>query len=414
MPATIRLTASIKDVNAALSWVREVRPDKITLALDAQRGTAEFRCLSKVGSFAPGYREYPIVCQSVRGSRSKGSPSKVSVYLASPNHLKDALKLAKYAEDTCTITVSYDANNTPKSVKLHAGKHTVLPLAFDGVSRSPRPKMATLGSVASKNLVNALKSARSIVKRDDPNKLYTLFKLNQAKQQLEIFANSSAAPMATALFYSTPFNENADDGDFNTQMLSTLSDGIAISPEPHNFNGESTEIIASGEMLGFKDSETGAIALYSKRAIVEGNVATIRAFFENVERATFTSSVEVDLGSLKEAIVTSAAANPNHPTAHVALRNDGTVLVKVGDWVTELVAVDGGVNVVPLVANVNYRSFIDFVTPRIQRNTTVSFLPESGKGNVSRGTACHVSDDGDGRLLVVTICDNVETKNEKA
>lgn len=414
MPATIRLTASIKDVNAALSWVREVRPDKITLALDAQRGTAEFRCLSKIGSFAPGYREYPIVCQSVRGSRSKGSPSKVSVYLASPNHLKDALKLAKYAEDTCTITVSYDANNTPKSVKLHAGKHTVLPLAFDGVSRSPRPKMATLGSVASKNLVNALKSARSIVKRDDPNKLYTLFKLNQAKQQLEIFANSSAAPMATALFYSTPFNENADDGDFNTQMLSTLSDGIAISPEPHNFNGESTEIIASGEMLGFKDSETGAIALYSKRAIVEGNVATIRAFFENVERATFTSSVEVDLGSLKEAIVTSAAANPNHPTAHVALRNDGTVLVKVGDWVTELVAVDGGVNVVPLVANVNYRSFIDFVTPRIQRNTTVSFLPESGKGNVSRGTACHVSDDGDGRLLVVTICDNVETKNEKA
>lgn len=414
MPATIRLTASIKDVNAALSWVREVRPDKITLALDAQRGTAEFRCLSKIGSFAPGYREYPIVCQSVRCSRSKGSPSKVSVYLASPNHLKDALKLAKYAEDTCTITVSYDANNTPKSVKLHAGKHTVLPLAFDGVSRSPRPKMATLGSVASKNLVNALKSARSIVKRDDPNKLYTLFKLNQAKQQLEIFANSSAAPMATALFYSTPFNENADDGDFNTQMLSTLSDGIAISPEPHNFNGESTEIIASGEMLGFKDSETGAIALYSKRAIVEGNVATIRAFFENVERATFTSSVEVDLGSLKEAIVTSAAANPNHPTAHVALRNDGTVLVKVGDWVTELVAVDGGVNVVPLVANVNYRSFIDFVTPRIQRNTTVSFLPESGKGNVSRGTACHVSDDGDGRLLVVTICDNVETKNEKA
>lgn len=414
MPATISLTASVKDVNAALSWVREVRPDKITLALDAQSGTAEFRCLSKIGSFAPGYREYPIVCQSVRGSRSKGSPSKVSVYLASPNHLKDALKLAKYAEDTCTITVSYDANNTPKSVKLHAGKHTVLPLAFDGVSRSPRPKMATLGSVASKNLVNALKSARSIVKRDDPNKLYTLFKLNQAKQQLEIFANSSAAPMATALFYSTPFNENTDDGDFNTQMLSTLSDGIAISPEPHNFNGESTEIIASGEMLGFKDSETGAVALYSKRAIVEGNVATIRAFFENVERATFTSSVEVDLGSLKEAIVTSAAANPNHPTAHVALRNDGTVLVKVGDWVTELVAVDGGVNVVPLVANVNYRSFIDFVTPRIQRNTKVSFLPEPGKGNVSRGTACHVSDDGDGRLLVVTICDNVETKNEKA
>lgn len=414
MPATISLTASVKDVNAALSWVREVRPDKITLSLDAQAGTAELRCLSKIGSFVPGYREHPIICESVKGSRSKGSPSKVSVYLASPNHLKDALKLAKYAEDTCTITVSYDANNTPKSVKLHAGKHTVLPLAFDGVSRSPRPKMATLGSVASKNLVNALKSARSIVKRDDPNKLYTLFKLNQSKQQLEIFANSSAAPMATALFYSTPFNENADGGDFDTQMLSTLSDGIAISPEPHNFNGESTEIIASGEMLGFKDSETGAVALYSKRAIVEGNVATIRAFFENVERATFTSSVEVDLGSLKEAIVTSAAANPNHPTAHVALRNDGTVLVKVGDWVTELAAVDGGVNVVPLVANVNYRSFIDFVTPRIQRNTKVSFLPESGKGNVSRGTACHVSDDGDGRLLVVTICDNVETKNEKA
>lgn len=414
MPATISLTASIKDVNAALSWVREVRPDKITLALDAQSGTAELRCLSKIGSFAPGYREHPIVCESVRGSRGKGSPSKVSVYLANPNHLKDALKLAKYAEDTCTITVSFDTKNAPKSVKLHAGKHTVLPLAFDGVSRSPRPKMATLGSVASKNLVNALKSARSIVKRDDPNKLYTLFKLNQSKQQLEIFANSSAAPMATALFYSTPFNESADSNDFKSQMLSTFDDGIAISPEPHNFNGESTEILASGEMLGFKDLETGAIALYSKRAIVEGNVATIRAFFENVERATFTSSVEVDLGSLKEAIVTSAAANPNHPTAHVALRNDGTVLVKVGDWVTELVAVDGGVDVVPLVANVNYRSFIDFVTPRIQRNTKVSFLPESGKGNVGRGTACHVSDDGDGRLLVVTICDSVETKNEQA
>lgn len=257
MPATISLTASVKDVNAALSWVREVRPDKITLALDAQSGTAELRCLSKIGSFAPGYREHPIICESVKGSRGKGSPSKVSVYLANPNHLKDALKLAKYAEDTCTITVSFDTKNAPKSVKLHAGKHTVLPLAFDGVSRSPRPKMATLGSVASKNLVNALKSARSIVKRDDPNKLYTLFKLNQSKQRLEIFANSSAAPMATALFYSTPFNESADDNDFKSQMLSTFNDGIAISPEPHNFNGESTEILASGEMLGFKDLETG-------------------------------------------------------------------------------------------------------------------------------------------------------------
>lgn len=413
MPATISLTASVKDVNAALSWVREVRPDKITLSLDAQAGTAELRCLSKIGSFVPGYREHPIICESVKGSRGKGSPSKVSVYLANPNHLKDALKLANYAEDVCMIKVFFDANNTPKSVKLHAGKHTVLPLAFEGASRSPRPKMVSLGSVASKNLVNALKSARSIVKRDDPNKLYTLFKLNQSKQQLEIFANSSAAPMATALFYSTPFNKNADDSDSKPQLLDAFCGGIAISPEPHNFNGESTEIIASSEMLGFKDSATGAIALYSKRTIVEGNVATIRAFFENVERATFTSSVEVDLGRLKEVIATSAAANPNHPTVHVALRNDGMVLVKVGDWVTELAAVDGGADVVPLVANVNYRSFIDFVTPRIQRNTKVSFLPESSKGNIGRGTACHVSDDGDGRLLVVTICDSVETKNEK-
>ncbi len=48
MPATISLTASVKDVNAALSWVREVRPDKITLSLDAQAGTAELRCLSQI------------------------------------------------------------------------------------------------------------------------------------------------------------------------------------------------------------------------------------------------------------------------------------------------------------------------------------------------------------------------------
>ena len=118
MSQKISLTATVKNVSVALKWILDMKATSVTLTIDPENNTAEFRHSSKMGELIPGYREHPIICEGTKGAR------KVSVYLDSPDQLSKALKLAdieKTADKTCTITVTLSDTGSVQSVRMTAG-----------------------------------------------------------------------------------------------------------------------------------------------------------------------------------------------------------------------------------------------------------------------------------------------------
>ena len=66
MSQKISLTATVKNVSVALNWILDMKATSVTLTIDPENNTAEFRHSSKMGELIPGYREHPIICEGTK------------------------------------------------------------------------------------------------------------------------------------------------------------------------------------------------------------------------------------------------------------------------------------------------------------------------------------------------------------
>lgn len=409
---TTSLTANIADVSAAFRWVADVKAKEITLSIDPTTGTAEIRHTSSMDEPTPGYHEHPIRNAQITGER------KVSAHLPFPDQLKYALKCATLAqEEECTITATLTVSDTGgtkiESVRLTAGKHNSSPLDVSTLSRTPKPKMVTVGSVPTQNINNGIRVARSIKHREDITGLFVVFKLNNETSQLEILTSSTIPANAVALIYSAPFQgmvtESEDVVDFKNQLAA----GLAILPETRSFTGEHVELVLADNLFGFRDTETGAVALYSTRAVAPDAIPTFRKFFTKLRNLKLEQTYEMNLAVLKEALLTmaSASATSNITQATLNFQKEGDVLLHLDTWTTELDAKVTSDTSVPLEVVGDYRTLIQFVTARTSAVGNIGFLPQPSTDE-AKNYAIQTTPDGAGELLVVSRCISVTPQEQ--
>lgn len=405
MSQKISLTATVKNVSVALKWILDMKATSVTLTIDPENNTAEFRHSSKMGELIPGYREHPIICEGTKGAR------KVSVYLDSPDQLSKALKLAdieKTADKTCTITVTLSDTGSVQSVRMTAGANNAI-LDTSKLSRSAKPNISTIGSVPSENINNGIRIARSINHRDDPSGRYVIFKLNDSNQ-LEVMTSASVPMNAVALIYTAPFISQLDMDEESRFAFNSLKTGISITPELHHFTAEHTELIRgeSGNFtaFGFRDTNTGAIALYTDRDVKPEAIKSFRSFFTNLSAIELSRKLEIDMVNLKETLLTMSSVNSDVTEADIDMLETGKVLVNLGGWVTELTATNQDKSLKSITARVDYRAFTQFVTARTSRTATIGFQPISEIEDI-KDLAIHTSTDGGGSLFVVCQCHEV-------
>ena len=381
MSTKITLTATIQNVSTALKWILDMRATSVTLTIDPDSNKAEFRHTSKMGELIPGYREHPITCEKITGDR------KVSVCLDSPDQLSKALKLAnieKTDNKLCTIIVKLTDTGSVDSVKMTAGANNAV-LDTSKLSRSKKPHISVIGSVPSSNINNSIRIARSINHRDDPSGRYVIFKLNE-ENQLEVMTSASVPMNSVALIFT---------------------------PELHNFTAEHTELICGSNenflAFGFRDTETGAIALYTDRDVKPEAIQSFRSFFTKLSSLELSRQLEIDMGHLKETLLTMSSVNNDVTEADIDMLEDGKVLVRLGDWITELTATNKDESPKAITARVDYRAFTQFVTARTGRTATIGFQPTPPSPSTA-DLAIHTSDDGGGHLFVVSQCHKVQDK----
>lgn len=408
MSTKITLTATIQNVSTALKWILDMRATSVTLTIDPDNNKAEFRHTSKMGELIPGYREHPITCEKITGNR------KVSVYLDSPDQLSKALKLAnieKTDNKVCTIIVKLTDTGSVESVRMTAGANNAV-LDTSKLSRSKKPHISVIGSAPSSNINNSIRIARSINHRDDPSGRYVIFKLNE-ENQLEVMTSASVPMNSVALIYTAPFIAPLSNTDEGLAATENLKVGISITPELHNFTAEHTELICGSNenflAFGFRDTETGAIALYTDRDVKPEAIQSFRSFFTKLSSLELSRQLEIDMGHLKETLLTMSSVNTDVTEADIDMLEGGKVLVRLGDWVTELTAVNKDESPKSITARVDYRAFTQFVTARTGRTATIGFQPTPPSPSTA-DLAIHTSDDGGGHLFVVSQCHKVQDK----
>lgn len=406
------LTASIADVSAAFRWVADVKAKEITLSIDPTTGTAEIRHTSSMGEQTPGYHEHPIHNATITGER------KVSAHLPFPDQLKYALKCASLAqEEECTITATLTVSDTGgtkiESVRLTAGKHNSSPLDVSTLSRTPKPKMVTIGSVPTQNINNGIRVARSIKHREDIDGLFVVFKLNSETSQLEILTSSTVPANAVALIYSAPFQGLVAESEEVMRHKEYLTQGVSILPEVRHFGGDFVEIVLADNLLGFRDTETGAVALYSIRAVPPNSIQAFRKFFTKLTNLELTQTYEINLAVLKEALLTMASASATSDITEATLnfQEEGDIILHLDTWTTELDAKATSETSNPLEVVGDYRTLIQFVTARTNPVGNIGFMPQPANPS-TENLAIQTTPDGAGELLVVSQCVSVTPENK--
>lgn len=395
---TIRITATIESFDTALKWVLDAKPDTITVTIDPETNTASLRHTSKMGSPVPGYHEHPITPETVTGDR------KVSAHLADPNQLRQALKLASFTAEMCTLSITLNGNEVREAV-VTAGVHNTFRLSTSTLARNPRPVTANVGSLPTYGLAQGIKVARSVNNGDDQNSLYVIFKLND-ENELEVMASTSAGRVAV-LMYKTPFTPPLVLDAHEASKMEIIKAGVSILPETKNFKGETVEVLVSEQYLGFRDSETGAIALYENRNVPQQFIQSFRTFILDKRGYEFEQNAEVDVANLKLALQAMHSADKEATETSIIFDQSSNMQVKLGEWVVDLPVNDEGITT-PFTAKVQYVPLSLFATAHIAPKCTVSFLPE-GKEGGERLLMTHSSSNEASTLFVVTSCSTVTT-----
>lgn len=395
---TIKITAPIESFDTALKWVLDAKPDTITVTIDPETNTASLRHTSKMGSPVPGYHEHPIIPETITGDR------KVSAHLADPNQLRQALKLASFTAEMCTLSITLYGNEVREAV-VTAGVHNTFRLSTSTLARNPRPVTANVGSLPTQGLAQGIKVARSVNNGDDQNSLYVIFKLND-NNELEIMASTSAGRVAV-LMYKTPFTPPLVLDEHEKEKTEIIKAGLSILPETKNFKGETVEVLVSEQYLGFRDSETGAIALYENRNVPLQFIQSFRAFILDKRGYEFEQNAEVDVTNLKLALQAMHSADKEATETTVIFDQSSNMQVKLGEWVVDLPVDDTGITS-PFTAKVQYVPLSLFATAHITPKCTMSFLPQ-GKSEGERLLMTHNSVSESSSLFVVTSCSAVTT-----
>lgn len=273
--------------------------------------------------------------------------------------------------------------------------------------------MVTIGSVPTQNINNGIRVARSIKHREDIDGLFVVFKLNSETNQLEILTSSTVPANAVALIYSAPFQGMVAESEEVVKYKEHLTQGVSILPEVRHFGGDFVEIVLADNLLGFRDTETGAVALYSIRAVPPNSIQAFRKFFTKLTNLELTQTYEINLAVLKEALLTMASASATSDITEATLnfQEEGDIILHLDTWTTELDAKATSETSNPLEVVGDYRTLIQFVTARTNPVGNIGFMPQPANPS-TENLAIQTTPDGAGELLVVSQCVSVTSENK--
>ena len=180
-----------------------------------------------------------------------------------------------------------------------------------------------------------------------------------------------------------------------------------------HFGGDFVEIVLADNLLGFRDTEPGAVALYSNRAVPPNSIHAFRKFFTKLTNLELTQTYELNLAVLKEALLTMASASATNDITEATLnfQEEGDIILRLDTWTTELDAKATSESSTPLEVVGDYRTLIQFVTARTNPVGNIGFMPLPVNPS-TENLAIQTTPDGAGELLVVSQCVSVTPENK--